>query len=59
MFAVVAHGNQVRKGNEHIPYVFHPIDVASEIIYYSGLPIVELEKSAVVEDVAVLIDLDK
>lgn len=63
MFAVVSHGNQVRKGNEHIPYVFHPIDVANEIIYYSGLPIEELEKSALVgilhdtvEDTAVTLD---
>lgn len=42
-FAVMAHGNQVRKGNEHIPYVFHCVDVANEVIYYSGLPIAELE----------------
>lgn len=63
MFAVVSHGNQVRKGNIHIPYVFHPIDVANEIIYYSGLPTEELEKSALVgilhdtvEDTAVTIE---
>lgn len=47
-FAIVAHGNQVRKGNEHIPYVFHPIDVANEVIYYSGLPIPELELASVI-----------
>jgi (p)ppGpp synthase/HD superfamily hydrolase len=47
-FAVMAHGNQVRKGNEHIPYVFHPVDVANEVIYYSGLPIPELELASVI-----------
>lgn len=36
-FATTAHGNQVRKGNDHIPYIFHPVDVANEVIYYSGL----------------------
>lgn len=48
LFATIAHGNQVRKGNEHIPYMFHPIDVANEVIYYSGLPIEEMEQAAVV-----------
>lgn len=38
IFATNAHGDQVRKGNEHIPYIFHPVDVANEVIYYSGLP---------------------
>ncbi len=47
-FAVMAHGNQVRKGNEHIPYVFHCVDVANEVIYYSGLPIPELELASVI-----------
>lgn len=63
MFAVVSHGNQVRKGNMNIPYVFHPIDVANEIIYYSGLPVEDLEKSVLVgvlhdtvEDTAVTIE---
>jgi (p)ppGpp synthase/HD superfamily hydrolase len=46
-FAVLAHGNQVRKGNEHIPYVFHCVDAANEVIYYSGLPIPELEKASI------------
>lgn len=41
-FAVIAHGNQVRKGNEHVPYIFHCIDVANEIFYYSGLPVEEM-----------------
>ena len=41
-FATIAHGNQVRKGNEHIPYIFHPVDVANEGIYFSGLPVPEL-----------------
>jgi guanosine-3',5'-bis(diphosphate) 3'-pyrophosphohydrolase len=47
-FAVMAHGNQVRKGNEHIPYVFHCVDVANEVIYYSGLPIEELKLASVI-----------
>ena len=47
-FATIAHGNQVRKGNEHIPYIFHPVDVANEVIYYSGLPIEELEPASVI-----------
>ena len=47
-FAIVAHGNQVRKGNEHIPYIFHCVDVANEVIYYSGLPVPLLEVAAVV-----------
>lgn len=47
-FAVMAHGSQVRKGNEHIPYVFHPVDVANEVIYYSGLPVPELETASVI-----------
>lgn len=47
-FAVMAHGNQVRKGNEHIPYVFHPVDVANEVIYYSGLPVPELELASTI-----------
>ena len=42
-FAVIAHGNQVRKGNEDVPYVFHCIDVANEVMYYSGLKGEELE----------------
>lgn len=47
-FAVMVHGNQVRKGNEHIPYVFHPVDVANEVIYYSGLPVPELELASTI-----------
>jgi guanosine-3',5'-bis(diphosphate) 3'-pyrophosphohydrolase len=47
-FAVMAHGNQVRKGNEHIPYVFHCVDVANEVIYYSGLKVPELEIASVI-----------
>jgi (p)ppGpp synthase/HD superfamily hydrolase len=47
LFAVMAHGNQVRKGNEHIPYVFHCIDAANEVIYYSGLPKEELENASI------------
>lgn len=61
-FAIVAHGNQVRKGNEHIPYIFHCVDVANEVIYYSGLAVSELEIASVVailhdtvEDTAVCI----
>lgn len=62
-FATIAHGNQVRKGNEHVPYIFHCVDVANEVIYYSGLPVPELEIASViallhdtVEDTAVTID---
>ncbi len=62
-FAIVAHANQVRKGNEHIPYVYHVIDVAEEVIYYSGLPLQELELASViallhdtVEDTIVTVD---
>jgi (p)ppGpp synthase/HD superfamily hydrolase len=47
-FATMAHGNQVRKGNEHVPYILHPIDVANEVVYYSGLPVAELEAAAVI-----------
>lgn len=59
-FATMAHGSQVRKGNEHIPYIFHPIDVANEVIYFSGLPEELIEQASiiailhdVVEDTAV------
>jgi (p)ppGpp synthase/HD superfamily hydrolase len=61
-FATIAHGNQVRKGNEHIPYIFHCVDVANEVIYYSGLETSELEVASViallhdtVEDTAVTV----
>lgn len=47
-FASMAHGNQVRKGNGDIPYIFHPIDVANEVIYYSGLPAKEIERASIV-----------
>ena len=47
-FATMAHGSQVRKGNEHIPYIFHPIDVANEVIYYSGLLDKEIELASIV-----------
>lgn len=47
-FATSAHGNQVRKGNEYIPYIFHPIDVANEVIYYSGLPEEQIEIASIV-----------
>ena len=33
VFATMAHGNQIRKGNEHIPYISHPVDVMNEVIY--------------------------
>lgn len=63
MFATIAHGSQVRAGNDHIPYIFHPVDVANEVIYYSGLPLPELEIASViallhdtVEDTAVTIE---
>lgn len=59
-FATIAHGSQVRKGNEHIPYIFHCVDVANEVTYYSGLSVPELEHASiiallhdVVEDTAV------
>lgn len=62
-FATMAHGSQVRKGNEHIPYIFHPIDVANEVIYFSGLPEDRIELASiiailhdVVEDTAVSAD---
>lgn len=47
-FAVIAHGNQVRKGNEHLPYVFHCIDVANEIFYYSGLTVEEMRIASII-----------
>lgn len=47
-FATTAHGSQVRKGNEHIPYIFHPIDVANEVIYHSDLPRELIEVASVV-----------
>ncbi|MBP9749661.1 MAG: bifunctional (p)ppGpp synthetase/guanosine-3',5'-bis(diphosphate) 3'-pyrophosphohydrolase [Candidatus Pacebacteria bacterium] len=47
-FAASAHGDQVRKGNLHVPYVFHPIDVADEVIRYSGLRDRELEIATVI-----------
>ena len=47
-FATTAHGSQVRKGNSHIPYIFHPIDVANEVIYYSDLPKELIEVASVV-----------
>jgi (p)ppGpp synthase/HD superfamily hydrolase len=63
VFATMAHGNQVRKGNEHIPYIAHPVDVMNEVIYYSGLPVKALEIARIiallhdtVEDTAVTID---
>jgi len=63
VFATMAHGNQIRKGNEHIPYIAHPVDVMNEVIYYSGLPVEELEIARIVallhdtvEDTAVTID---
>lgn len=37
IFATSYHGNQVRKGTQNLPYIFHPIDVAQEIIMYAGL----------------------
>jgi (p)ppGpp synthase/HD superfamily hydrolase len=62
-FATTAHGDQVRKGNEFIPYIFHPIDVANEVIYYSGLNEAEVQTASiiailhdVVEDTSVSID---
>ena len=42
-YATQRHGNQVRKGNDHIPYIFHPIDVANEVVYYSKLPHDDME----------------
>lgn len=47
-FATTAHGSQVRKGNEHIPYIFHPIDVANEVIYHSGLAQEHIEVASVI-----------
>ncbi len=46
--AVSAHGDQVRGGNINLPYVFHPIDVANEIIYYSGLRGNKLQKAIII-----------
>ncbi len=48
VLAVEAHGDQVRKGNGNIPYVFHPIDVANEVILYSGLVGRELELASII-----------
>lgn len=48
LFATEAHEHQVRKGNVHVPYVFHPIDVAHEVILYSRLPEGELELATVI-----------
>jgi (p)ppGpp synthase/HD superfamily hydrolase len=47
-FATIAHGNQVRSGNEHIPYIFHCVDVANEVIHFSGLPVAELKIASVI-----------
>ncbi len=47
-FATDAHADQVRKGNEFIPYIFHPIDVANEVIYYSGLSEDEIRVASVI-----------
>lgn len=62
-FATIVHGSQVRKGNEHVPYIFHCIDTANEVIDYSGLPVHLIEIAAVtailhdtVEDTAVTIE---
>ncbi|MCA9354881.1 MAG: bifunctional (p)ppGpp synthetase/guanosine-3',5'-bis(diphosphate) 3'-pyrophosphohydrolase [Candidatus Kaiserbacteria bacterium] len=59
-FATIAHGNQVRKGNEFVPYIFHPIDVANEIAFHSGLTGSEMDQALVdailhdvIEDTAV------
>ncbi len=46
-YATSAHADQVRKGNELIPYIFHPIDVANEVIYYSGLSEGEIQLASV------------
>ena len=46
-FATMAHGNQVRKGNAFVPYIFHPIDVADEIIYHSDLPADQMEQAII------------
>lgn len=48
LFATEAHKHQVRKGNTHVPYVFHPIDVAHEVILYSRLCEKELELATVI-----------
>ena len=56
MFAIDAHKDQVRKGGHNFAYVFHPIEVAIEIIYYSGLPKEQLEKGILV---AILHDVDE
>lgn len=63
MFAVVAHGNQVRKGNLYVPYVVHCVDVAKTVIYHGGLNEEEQELAAIaallhdtVEDTSVTLD---
>lgn len=38
LFAIEAHTGQGRMDSPFIPYVYHPIDVAKEVVYYSGLP---------------------
>ncbi len=53
LFATMVHGSQVRKGNEHLPYIVHPLDVMQEVIYYSGLSV---EKLALAGPVAALHD---
>lgn len=47
-FATAAHGMQVRKGNTSVPYIFHPLDVANEVLFYSGLPENELELAVII-----------
>lgn len=47
-FATTAHGMQVRKGNTSVPYIFHPLDVANEVLFYSGLPEDELELATII-----------
>lgn len=46
-FATTAHGNQMRKGATPVPYIFHPLDVANEVLFYSGLEGKELEKAVI------------
>lgn len=48
VFATTMHEDQVRKGKDDVPYIFHPFDVASEVIYYSGLQGEDLTKACVV-----------
>jgi len=46
IFATKFHAGQTRKSPEETPYIFHPFDVANEVLHYSGLQGEERLKAA-------------